>query len=368
MASSAPSTPLPSSTPAAAPTDRRSRRPILLAVVAVAVVVASAYAYRTWSYGQRHASTDNAQIDGHIMPILSRVGGYVKLAGPDDNARVRAGDTLVVIEDSEYRARLASAEADFEAARVVAGGRGLAGQSQAQIESATSQRAVLESQIAAARATYEKAKADLARLAELADKHVVSRQQLDAAQWAVTNSAAVLEGAERQTAGATAGIAGAQAGERLAQARLRAAGAALDNARLQLSYTTIVAPRAGIVARRQIEPGQLVQPGQPLLTIVDDRDIWVTANFKETQLSRIRVGQSVDLDIDAYEGCVARGTVESLSAATGARFALLPPDNATGNFTKVVQRVPVRIRITEACGVERPLRPGMSLVAHVVTS
>ena len=107
--------------------------------------------------------------------------------------------------------------------------------------------------------------------------------------------------------------------------------------------------------------------GQPLLTIVDDRDVWVSANFKETQLSRLRVGQPVDLDIDAYAGCLAKGVVESLSAATGARFALLPPDNATGNFTKVVQRVPVRIRITQACGADRPLRPGMSLVAHIIT-
>ena len=140
-----------------------------------------------------------------------------------------------------------------------------------------------------------------------------------------------------------------------------------DNAQLQLSFTRITSPVTGIVSRKQVEVGQLVQAGQPLLTVVSDTGVWVTANFKETQLSDLRVGQDVDLDIDAYGGCHAKGKVASLSAATGAKFALLPPDNATGNFTKVVQRVPVRIAITRGCGVDQPLRPGMSVEAHVVT-
>jgi membrane fusion protein, multidrug efflux system len=129
----------------------------------------------------------------------------------------------------------------------------------------------------------------------------------------------------------------------------------------------VTAPVSGIVSRKQVEVGQLVQAGQPLLTIVSDTGVWVTANFKETQLEDIKVGQAVELDVDAYGGATAKGTVESLSAATGAKFALLPPDNATGNFTKVVQRVPVRIRITQGLGKDRPLRPGMSVVAHVNT-
>jgi membrane fusion protein (multidrug efflux system) len=121
------------------------------------------------------------------------------------------------------------------------------------------------------------------------------------------------------------------------------------------------------VAKKLIEPGQLVQPGQTLMSAVADTGIWVTANYKETQLSKMRVGQPATVDIDAYEGCTALGEVESLSPATGASFALLPPDNATGNFTKVVQRVPVRIKVTKGCGAARPLRPGMSVVAHVET-
>jgi len=202
---------------------------------------------------------------------------------------------------------------------------------------------------------------------ELADKQIISRQQLDAAQAAADAASANLVAAERQAAAAGGTVENAQAGTRLAQARLEAAKAARDNAALQLSYTKILAPMSGTVSRKQVEQGQLVQPGQPLFTIVSDSGVWVTANFKETQLSRIRVGQPVELDVDAYGGCVAEGVVESLSAATGAKFALIPPDNATGNFTKVVQRVPVRVKITKGCGSDRPLRPGMSVNAHVAT-
>ncbi|HEX3868337.1 MAG TPA: HlyD family secretion protein, partial [Gemmatimonadaceae bacterium] len=162
-------------------------------------------------------------------------------------------------------------------------------------------------------------------------------------------------------------VAGAQAGVRLATARLAGAQAARDNAALQLSYTRVVAPVTGIVSRSQIEPGQLVQVGQPLLTIVTDTGVFITANFKETQLGDIRVGQTAVIEVDAYGGAAAIGCVGSVSAATGSKFALLPPDNATGNFTKVVQRVPVRIDVKQGLGADRPLRPGMSVTVHVDT-
>ena len=159
----------------------------------------------------------------------------------------------------------------------------------------------------------------------------------------------------------------AQAGVRLAQARLQAAQAARENAALQLEYTTIKAPTTGRVSRKQVEVGQLIQPGQTLFSIVPDTGVWIDANFKETQLADIRVGQPVEIEVDAYGKCTAEGKVESLSAATGATFALLPPDNATGNFTKVVQRVPVRVAVVRGCGADRPLRPGMSVNVSVST-
>jgi membrane fusion protein (multidrug efflux system) len=172
---------------------------------------------------------------------------------------------------------------------------------------------------------------------------------------------------ERQVAAAGAGVTSAEAGVRLAQARYEAAKAARDNAELQLSYAAVLAPESGMVSRKSADVGQLLQAGQPVLSIVAADSIWVTANFKETQVAVMHPGQVVDLVIDAYPECHARGRLESISSATGARFALIPPDNATGNFTKVVQRVPVRIQVTEGCGEDHPLRPGMSVEATVHT-
>jgi membrane fusion protein (multidrug efflux system) len=230
----------------------------------------------------------------------------------------------------------------------------------------SSQRDVGDAQVIAARAALTKASADLARAKELAGKQIISLAQLDAAQAAFDAAQATLTATERQVNAATSGIANAQAGVRLAQARLAASRAARDNAALQLSYTTILAPLSGTVSRKNVEVGQLVQQGQTLMSIVSDSGVYVTANFKETQLARLRVGQKVDLEVDAYGGEHAEGEIESIASATGARFALLPPDNATGNFTKVVQRVPVRIHITKSLGADRPLRPGMSVMANVL--
>jgi membrane fusion protein (multidrug efflux system) len=189
--------------------------------------------------------------------------------------------------------------------------------------------------------------------------------QLDAARATAEAAAANVVALQRQTTAAGGSIASAQAGVRLAQARMEGAQAAHDNASLQLSYTHVLAPTAGIVSRKQVEPGQLVQIGQPLLTIVTDTGVFITANMKETQLGDLKVGQPAEIDVDAYDGSTAVGCVESVSAATGSKFALLPPDNATGNFTKVVQRVPVRLRVTKSLGADKPLRPGMSVTVHV---
>jgi membrane fusion protein (multidrug efflux system) len=202
---------------------------------------------------------------------------------------------------------------------------------------------------------------------ELAAKQIISKQQLDAAQTALQTAQATVSSLERQQAAATAGTQGARAGIDVAQARLQAAEAVLENARLQLSYSTITAPASGIIAKKSVNVGQLVQPGQPLLTVVSDTAVWITANFKETQLRNLRAGEPVELDVDAYPDCAARGSIESIGAATGSQFSLLPADNASGNFTKVVQRIPVRIGVATACGASRPLRPGMSVTVHVET-
>jgi membrane fusion protein (multidrug efflux system) len=197
----------------------------------------------------------------------------------------------------------------------------------------------------------DRARDDLARYTPLRQKGELSQQQYDAARSAAQAAEAQLQAARGQVEAAAAGVA--------------QAAAQLDAARLQLSYATITAPASGVVSRKSVETGQLVQPGQPLMALVESPDFWVVANFKETQLKRVRVGQEANFEVDAYPGLELRGRVESIAAATGAKFALLPPDNATGNFTKIVQRVPVKFTLTSPPDTTRPLRAGMSVKAVV---
>ncbi len=338
---------------------------IRLLIPAALVVAGGVWGFNRWTFSQTHESTDNAQVDGHIVPVVAKVGGYVMSVGVGENAHVDDKGALLSIDEREYQVRLAQAEADYAAALAAAGMGNVEGQAAAMVRTASSQREVGDAQVLAARAQVVKAQSDLARAKELSAKQIISMAQLDAAQATFDAASAQLTATQRQVNAATSGVSTAEAGVRLARARLAAAQAARDNAALQLSYAKITAPLSGIVSRRQVEVGQLVQAGQTLLSIVSDSGLFVTANFKETQLARIRVGQKVELEIDAY-AARAEGEVESIASATGAKFALLPPDNATGNFTKVVQRVPVRIRITKSLGTDRPLRPGMSVLANVI--
>jgi membrane fusion protein, multidrug efflux system len=344
-----------------------TKKKIVLGIVGVLALILLFWGFQKWNYGRSHQTTDNAQIDGHIVPVLAKVGGYVKTVNVSENDHVNAGQLLVQLDDADYRVRFQQAQADLAAAEATAGGGGFSGQAQSQVQSATGQRAALDAQIGAARANANKAQQDLARARELAAKQIISNQQLDAAQATAAVAQANLLAAERQAAAAGGTVNTAEAGVRVANARTLAARAAAENAQLQLDYTRITAPASGEVSRKQVEVGQLVAAGQPLMSIVADTGMWVTANFKETQLATIRPGQPVEFEIDAYGGCVGEGKVASVSGATGAKFALLPPDNATGNFTKVVQRVPVRIAVTKPCP-GHALRPGLSAVVHINTA
>lgn len=338
---------------------KRSRTPMIIIGVLAAVV--AVVGWRRVAFANTHVTTDNAQVDGHITPVASRVPAFVGRVLVDDNQTVKAGDTLVVLDDRDFRIRLAQAEADLRTAEASIGHRGRIGQAaatrSATVEAASGAQATVQmAQTALARAT-----ADLERYQKLAASRIVSPQQIDQAQFAVENARAALEAARRQAAAASSQTDAATAGVQAAEGRLAAARSAVDNARLQLGFTVILAPTAGVIAKRAVEPGALVAAGQPLMSVVPDRDIWVTANLKETQLTKLAIGNEVEFTVDAYPGVKLKGKVASLSPATGARFALLPPDNATGNFTKVVQRVPVRIEIVSPMDPARPLRPGMSV-------
>jgi membrane fusion protein (multidrug efflux system) len=349
------------------PTPRPRRKRIPLIIVGVLGLVLGGWALQRYLYSRHHVSTDNAQVDGHITVIAPRISAFVSRVLVDDNQHVNAGDTLVVLDDRDLRVRLEQAEAELRAAQSAVGGKGTAGQAQAQLQATRAEAASAQATVTAAESDYKKAAADLARYRGLAAQKIIPAQQLDAAQATFDAAAAHLESVRRQAAAAGSQVSASGAGVRNATARLAAAPAAVDDARLQLSYARITAPAAGVVAKRTAETGALVQPGQSLMSIVPDREVWVTANLKETQLSHVRVGDPVEFEVDAYPGKKFSGKVESLSPATGARFSLLPPDNATGNFTKVVQRVPVKIAVDQPSDSTHPLRPGMSVNVEIAT-
>ncbi len=347
------------------PRGGRVRRVVLLVIGATLLAASSVWAIDRWRYAATHVSTDNASVDGDIVPILAKTGGYVAEVLLEDNVRVHRGETVLVIDDADLAVALEQALADLAAARAAVGGEGVAGQVGAELTAAGERRHALEARLASARAHRERTANDLARAEELAAHSIVSQQQLDAARSAASAADAEVIAVEREVAASRSGEVAARAALRAAEARLARAEAAVEAARLDLSRARVVAPIGGVVARSSVEVGQLIQPGQPLAAVVGDSAVWVTANLKETEIGEVREGQNVEIEVDGYPGCIAKGRVESLSPATGSKFALLAPDNATGNFTKVVQLIPVRVAVLEACGPERPLKPGMSVVVHI---
>ena len=346
---------------------RPKRRRIPVIIVGVLALALAVWGLNRYLYSRHHVSTDNAQLDGHITLIAPRIAAFVTRILVDDNQHVQAGDTLVILDDRDLKVKLQQAEADLRQAEAAVGSRGRAGQTQAELQATRSEAASAQASVRAAEADYHKAAADVERYRKLAAQKIVSAQQFDAAEAAEAQAAAKLEAARRQAAAAGSQVSASGAAVRSADAHLAAAEAAVENTKLQLSYAYITAPVSGTVARRNAEVGALVQVGQTLMSIVPDENVWVTANLKETQLTHVRVGDRATFTVDAYPGREFEGRVESLSPATGARFALLPPDNATGNFTKVVQRVPVRIAVDQPSGAPVPLRPGMSVDITIET-
>jgi len=392
-------------------------------LIGVVVLVAIGVGVWWWIAAGRE-STDDAQVDAHITPIASRVGGTVLHVPVEPNQEVEAGAVLVEIDKRDYevaleraRAELADAEAVAVAAKAsvpitsttassnVTTARGGVEQAdssyleaQQAVEVARTRLSTAQAREREAEANSLKATRDVERLKPLLAKDEIAQQQFDAAVAAAAANKAATESAQAQVkeaelgirvaesrlaqAGvgrqqASAGLKTAQTGPEqvtasraradAADAKVRQNKAMVKQAELNLEYTTVKAPIKGIVSRKSVETGQVIQPGQPLMTIIPLDRVWVTANFKETQLANMRPGQRVKIEVDAYDGREFSGKVESLAAATGSRFSLLPPDNATGNYVKVVQRVPVRILLDEGQDPEQLLRPGMSVVPTVYT-
>jgi membrane fusion protein (multidrug efflux system) len=383
------------------------RRLRLAVVAAAALLLAAGVLY--WLHSRQYEDTDDAQVDGHIHPISARISGTVAAVNPqlEENRYVAAGTVLVEIDPADFTAAAASAQAEADRLRASAAASGAdvpvqsanaVGQLRVAEAAATQARQGVEwegENLKAARARLEQAQAnwtwaeaDRERYANLLAKQEISRSDYDQKLTAARNAQSALAAARAEVAAAQAKVGQARANVAQQQANLDKARTApqqieqvkarfgsasadlakaqaqLDAARLNLSYTRIAAPVAGIIGRKSVEVGQRVQPGQELLTIVQLDDIWITANFKETQLRLIRPGQPAEIHVDTY-GIDLPGHVESIAPATGSRFSLLPPENASGNFVKVVQRLPVRIRLDRPQDPSRPLRPGMSVDARV---
>ena len=364
-------------------------------IIAALVILILIGGFFIWRYYAVRESTDDAQIDGHINPISARVTGSVLRVLHDDNEVVQAGTLLVELDPKDYqvavdraRADLANAQANAVAANVGVPLTQTTSSSQllaadAGVKSAQRDTEMAKAKLNDAQAMYAKTSADLKRMEQLIAKDEVSRQQYDAAVAANSSAKANVEAANAAIASAESRAAQLQAQaeaartvpEQLKVTRARAGAAsaevqratsALAQAELNLQYTKIVAPVTGVLSKRSVEPGQTVQAGQPLFSIVNLDDIWTTANFKETQLREMKVGQRAKIKVDAY-GKEFNGSVESIGGATGARFSLLPPENATGNYVKVVQRIPVRIRFDQGQDPNHQLRPGMSVEPVVFT-
>jgi membrane fusion protein (multidrug efflux system) len=342
----------------------KKRKPPILPIAGVIALLAVLYFGYQWWQGRGWESTDDAQVEGHITPVSPKAAGFVSTIAVSENQIVHAGDLLVQLDTTDYHEKLKQADADLAALAAQVGSDGQGGQIQAQAAAARAEAGAAQSSIAQAQANAVKAHRDLDRFRPLAERNIISRQQLDAAVAAAAAADAQVAAARQTAAAAGSQASAATAGLRSTQARAAGAQAMREQAALQLSYTHIRAPVDGIVTKKGVEVGQLVAVGQPLMTIVPLSDVWVTANLKETQVRDVRPGEKVELEVDAYPGLKFEGHVESISPATGAKFSLLPPDNATGNYTKVVQRIPVRVRVDRA-DAAHPLRPGMSAVVRI---
>ena len=348
-----------------------------------------------WHYYSVRESTDDAQIDGYIYPISARVSGTAIKVNFDNNMYAEKGAVLVELDPTDYQVALQRAQADFADAQATAqaartnvpithtGTSSQLSMAQAALATAQKEEQAAQAEVAEAEAKYKKAASDLRRMQQLIGKDEISQQQYDAAISAEQAAKATV-GAKRANAAAKqsrvvqaeANVRSAQtAPEQVAVMRSRAgaaeaaaqrAQAAVAQAKLNLQYTIIRAPVSGVVSQRNVEVGQVVQAGQPLFGVVDLDNLWVTANFKETQLRNMRPGQPSRVSVDAYARTYT-GHVDSIGGATGARFSLLPPENATGNYVKVVQRVPVKIVFDPGQDPQHLLRPGMSVVPTVRT-
>jgi membrane fusion protein (multidrug efflux system) len=335
------------------------KRPIPMIIIGSILILAIIIGLIWWLHARQFETTDDAFIDGHIIPISPNVAATVANVWIDDNWHVKKGDKLVDLDPKDFQVIVNQMTANFAAAqnRVI----------EAQVQLDVSQANVGEAraQITIAQANFENANRDYERFSQLSER-ARSQQQLDNATAAQKTAGAQVEQAKARLTAAQANVANAQTAIKTAQASADRAAADLHQAQINLGYCTITAPEDGMITKKNVEPGVYVDKAQPLFSIVPD-NVWVTANYKETQLDLIRVGQSVTIKVDAYTDRTFHGKVDSIQNGSGVRFSLLPPENATGNYVKIVQRVPVKIVFDqgETNDKNHVLGPGMSVYPEI---
>jgi membrane fusion protein, multidrug efflux system len=337
---------------------RRSRRPLVLGILLLLVLAAIGGGVAWWLEARQWETTDDAFIDVHMVQVAPQVAGRVLKVLVDDNQLVEAGQPIIEIDPADFQAKLDQAAANEASAA------GSLAQARAQESAADANVEEARAQVGVADANAINASNQLKRDQPLAEQHVVSHQTLDNDIASARSTAATLVAAQKKLAATEAQKAVAHSQVATAEANLKSAAAQTEQARLNLSYTRVPAPQSGRIAHKNVAAGDYVQTGQDLMALVPTR-LWITANFKETQLAHMRVGQPVDIEVDAYPDIRFHGHVDSFQPGSGAAFSLLPPENATGNYVKVVQRVPVKIVFDDTPDPARPLGPGMSVVPSV---
>ncbi|TIP27227.1 MAG: HlyD family secretion protein [Mesorhizobium sp.] len=349
------------SPPAEAPAKKkRSARSFMLPIIALGLLGAGAwYGYDYWTDGRFMISTDDAYVQADMAFISPKISGYVDQVKVIENQQVKAGDPLLVVDNGDYKIAVAQAEAQIATLSKTLD------RIDAQTEAARASLEQAQAQRTADQAAAANAARVQARAAQLLKTHVGTQAQLDDAQTAVEQANAALVGADAQIAAAAANIGVLQAQRAETASTLASLQLARDKAARDLSFTVLRAPYDGVVGNRSVEQGDLISPGQKLAVIVPMDKLYIVANFKETQLARLVPGEKVRISVDAIDGQDFEGTVSSLAPASGAVFSLLPPENATGNFTKVVQRVPVRIDVPADVLKTGKLRAGLSVVVAV---
>ena len=333
---------------------------VVLAALLVGVVASD---WNFWVGSAALQTTDDAYLQADLTPLAAKSPGYVRSVPVQDFQKVKAGDLLVEIVDDDYRAQLEQAQANVETAENA-------------IENIDQQKVVQRALVQQAEATIEATQADLTRYhleavrqqKLLANKYAGTEQRVEQADDAEKHTQATLALNQAQLAQQRQQLNVLDTQKKQALAALKAQQAARDLAKIALGYTRIVAPVDGMVSERRVRPGQYVSVGTQVISLVPLPDVWVVANYKEVQMTRVRLGQPARVTVDAFPGVVLRGHVDSWSPASGAQFSLLPPDNATGNFTKVVQRIPVKIVLDRDSSLGDLLRPGMSVIATIDTS